>query len=70
MTQLMENAVIFAKVMIIQLFRKVILLTVPLVSIATEQANIKSKLTLAMDSKIVALRVAIPVLKLVCPAHK
>ena len=70
MTQLMENAVIFAKVMITLPFPKVILPTERLVWIATEQANIKSKLTLAMASKIAALWAAIPELKLVCPAHR
>ena len=44
MMQLMGNAVIFAKVMITPLFPKVTLQMVPLVWIATERANIKSRL--------------------------
>ena len=70
MTQLMENVVTFAKVMIIQLFPKVILPTERLVLIATEQANIKSKSILVTASKIAGLWVAIPALKPACPAHK
>ena len=70
MTRLMGNAVTFAKDMIIQLFPKVILPTGRLVLIATEQANIKSRLILATVSKTAGLWAVIPVLKLVCPARK
>ena len=70
MIRLMENAVIFAKVMITPLFLKDILPTERLVLIVTGQANTKSRLILVTASKTAALWVAIPALKLACRVLK